>query len=161
MTFKWRFTRDCDSGWFCASLTPSWVAMSILPSLLQSSWIHFLSRRGWWLLQLFWEPLSESRSVNSHPHTDPILPGHSEPHVSLRLAFTGRISASSPTEGHWEEQTERQAAWQDKRSASARKPMRKTAYSAVRRAKKSSRSAGRTLTVTKLSVEQTLPGSCV
>lgn len=24
MTFKWTLTRVCDSGWFCASLTPSW-----------------------------------------------------------------------------------------------------------------------------------------
>ncbi len=52
------------------------------------------------------------------------------PSVSLS---PGCISANSPTEGHWEDQTERQAAWQDNRSASARKPMSKTAYSAVRR----------------------------
>lgn len=51
--------------------------------------------------------------VNQTCDTDPILQSHSEASEARHLAFAGRISANSRTEGHWEDQTERQAAWQE------------------------------------------------
>lgn len=173
MTLKWTLTRDCDSGWFCASLTPSWVVISTLPSLLQSSWIHFLSRRGWWRLQPFWEPPVTPRQAiewikiwwlaSSHG-PDPPGPFRTQrlPPSRFRLPHLcqqpNRRSLRRPD---WETGSLAGRHAQYNRSASARKPMNKTAYSAVHQAKQAPRSAGCTLTVTKLSVEQTLPGSCV
>lgn len=141
------------SQWFWVALRifkrPAELPSQRFPSSLQPSWIYFLSRcaprvdsvttqlrclhQGRTLRSLHDRPLSES-NVLMASNTDPILPGHSEPSEARHLTLsrfrwpylcqqTNRRSLRRPD---WETGGLAGRHTEDKRSASARKPMSKT-----------------------------------